>query len=117
MTAKEFLRKEDYNENSKGYVLTFQEMSDLLEEYAKQKVAEALGCEFVELFENWDKPRRGVKDWVGQIVVKEKVKNYVGKVVYVLDDFVTTGQTLQRSCKALTSLEIHPHGVAFMLWS
>ena len=41
MTAKEFLRKEDYNENSKGYVLTFQEMSDLLEEYAKQKVAEA----------------------------------------------------------------------------
>lgn len=58
-----------------------------------------------------------VNYWTGQIVVKEKVKNYVGKVVYVLDDFVTTGQTLQKSCKALTSLEIHTHGVAFMLWS
>jgi phosphoribosylpyrophosphate synthetase len=82
-----------------------------------KKVADALGCEFVELFENWDKPGRGVKNWDGQIVVKEKVKNYIGKIVYVLDDFVTTGQTLQKSCKALTSLEIHAHGVAFMLWS
>lgn len=82
-----------------------------------KKVSEHLGCEFVELFEAWDKPRRGVKDWTGQIVVKEQVKNYVGKVVYVLDDFVTTGQTLQKSCRALTSIEIHCHGVAFMLWS
>jgi flagellar basal body rod protein FlgC len=42
MTAKEFLRKEDYNENSKGYVLTFQEMSDLLEEYAEKREAARL---------------------------------------------------------------------------
>ena len=80
-------------------------------------VAASLGCDFVELFEKWDKPRRGIRDWEGQVVVKDEVKNYLGKVVYVLDDFVTTGQTLNKSCKALTMLDIHTHGVAFMLWS
>lgn len=82
-----------------------------------KKVADSLGCEFIELFEPWDKPRRGMRDWGGQIVVKENVKNYIGKIVYVLDDFVTTGMTLQKSCRALTSLEIHSHGIAFMFWS
>ena len=43
MTAKEFLRKEEYTEEDQGegYILTIQEMADLMEEYAKQKVAEA----------------------------------------------------------------------------
>lgn len=82
-----------------------------------RNVAEHLGCEFVELFENWEKPGRGTRKWEGEIVVKEEIKKYIGKVVFVLDDFMTTGNTMQKSCKALTSLEIHNHGLCYMFWS
>ena len=46
MTAKEFLRNEEYTEGGEGYILTIQEMADLMEEYAKQKVAEAENTAF-----------------------------------------------------------------------
>jgi len=58
MTAKEFLRKEGYNENSKEYVLTFQEMSDLLEEYAEKREAARLYDANKHLFDEAKNLRR-----------------------------------------------------------
>ena len=42
MTAKEFLRNEEYTEGGEGYILTIQEMADLMEEYADKREAARL---------------------------------------------------------------------------
>ena len=86
--------------------------------YTCEIVAKKLNADFVELFKPWNKIKRcrEIKNRP-DIEVSENVKKYIGKVVYILDDVVTTGITLQTACKALTSLGIHTHGLAYIFWS
>jgi phosphoribosylpyrophosphate synthetase len=83
-----------------------------------ETVAKKLNCDFVELFQPWQKVKR-CREVTGRpdIAISDNVQKYIGKVVYILDDVVTTGITLQSACKALTALQIHCHGLAYMFWS
>lgn len=74
-------------------------------------VAKHLGCEYMEIFEPWEKTGRGrgAKHPL-KITTNPNIQELIGKVVFVLDDVVTTGETLRLSCRAMTAL-------AFILWS
>jgi hypothetical protein len=53
MTAKEFLRNEEYTEGGEGYILTIQEMADLMERYAlMREKAKLLSRCFVNIVPN-----------------------------------------------------------------
>lgn len=80
-----------------------------------ESVARELGCEFVRLFEPWEKSTRGRHAKHGEIVVLPEVSRYIGKVVWVLDDITTTNFTLQSAVQSLMSLEIHAHGLVYVL--
>lgn len=80
-----------------------------------ESVARELGCEFVRLFEPWEKSTRGRHAKRGEIAVLPEVSRYIGKVVWVLDDVTTTNFTLQASVQSLMALEIHAHGLAYVL--
>ena len=82
-----------------------------------QAVADALEIPYVSLFESWDKRRRGRHASHPDIAVKPEVRDWIGKVVFVLDDVSTTNYTLQASVKALNSMEIHTHGLAYILYA
>lgn len=80
-------------------------------------VADALEIPYVVLFEPWDKRRRGRHAAHPDITVKPEVREWVGKVVFVLDDVSTTNNTLKASVGALNSMEIHTHGLAYVLYA
>jgi len=80
-------------------------------------VSSALGIPSVELFAAWDKKRRGRFAAHPEISVTGAVKDWIGKVVFVLDDVSTTNYTLQKSVKALTALEIHAHAVCWLQYA
>jgi hypothetical protein len=83
-----------------------------------QNVAKHIGIEFVQLFEPWEKTGRGrgVKHPL-KIVTAVGIEKFIGRVVYVLDDVITTGETMRISCKSLNTMQIHAHGLGFILWS
>lgn len=78
------------------------------------QLAEQLGCEYQVLFAAWDKAGRGRFAEKAEITVKPEVANHIGKVVWVLDDVVTTGHTLKTAVQSLIALEIHAHGLAYV---
>jgi hypothetical protein len=78
-------------------------------------VANQLGVEFVQLFEPWEKSSRGRHAKHGAISVLPEVSKYIGKVVWVLDDVTTTNFTLRASVQSLMAMEIHAHGLAYIL--
>ncbi len=78
-------------------------------------VAAQLGVDFVQLFEPWEKSSRGRHAKHGEISVLPKVSKYIGKVVWVLDDVTTTNFTLQSAVQSLMTMEIHAHGLAYVL--
>jgi hypothetical protein len=80
-------------------------------------VANEVRAEYVEMFKPWDKKRRGRFAAHPPIEVTDAVTPYIGKVVYVLDDVITTGYTLRAAVKALTTLEIHAHGIGWLIYS
>ena len=79
-----------------------------------KRLAESLHVEYLVLFEAWDKVSRGRFAQHGELVVKPDVSKCVGKVVWVVDDVVTTGHTLKSAVQALIALEIHAHGLAYI---
>lgn len=78
------------------------------------QLANSLGCEYQILFEAWDKAARGRFAEKAEITVKPDVSKHIGKIVWVLDDVVTTGYTLKAAVQSLISLEIHAHGLAYL---
>lgn len=82
------------------------------------EVSNFLGCEYVEIFQPWEKTGRGrgIKHPL-KITTSPEIVHHIDKVVWVLDDVITTGETLRLSCKALNSMSIHAHGLGFILWS
>ena len=80
-----------------------------------QKVASHFGFEFVPMFAAWDKKSRGRFAAHPDIEVLPGVEKWIGKVVFVLDDCTTSNYTLQASVRALTALEIHAHGVCYVM--
>ncbi|MBN1604611.1 MAG: DUF2493 domain-containing protein [Chitinispirillaceae bacterium] len=80
-----------------------------------QKVANEFGCDFVRMFEPWEKNSRGRFAKHGEIKVLPEVSKYIGKVIWVLDDVTTTKFTLRAAVQSLMSLEIHAHGLAYVL--
>lgn len=83
-------------------------------EIVAARIGEALGCDHPQLFEPWEKSKRGRHAKVGVVEVRPEIRDYVGRVVWVLDDVYTTGRTLSAAVQALISLEIHAHGLAYV---
>ena len=79
-----------------------------------ENVSRELGCDFVKMFEPWEKSSRGRFAKHGEIKVLPEVAKYLGKIVWVLDDVSTTNFTLQSSVQSLMALEIHAHGLAYV---
>jgi len=77
-------------------------------------VADALGCRYFKAFEPWTKTSRGRFAKHGDITVTKEVSEFVGKVVWVLDDVFTTGYTMQKAVQGLMALEIHAHGLVYV---
>ena len=82
-----------------------------------QRLANELNIPTEPLFEPWGKKNRGRCDFDVKIAVKPAIYKYIGKVVYVIDDVVTTGNTMSQACGVLSNLGIHTHGIAYILWS
>jgi hypothetical protein len=62
-----------------------------------------LKCDHEELFKPWDKSARGRFVDHPDIEILPEIKTYIGKVIYVIDDFITTGRTLQDSDQGVDS--------------
>ena len=80
-----------------------------------QDVAHQLGVEWVRMFEPWDKTSRGRHAKHGEIQIRPEVSKFISKVVWVFDDVTTTNFTLRAAVQSLISLEIHAHGLAYVL--
>jgi hypothetical protein len=80
-----------------------------------QDVAQKLGVEWVRMFEPWAKASRGRHARHGKIHIRPEVSKFVGRVVWVFDDITTTNFTLRSAVQSLMSLEIHAHGLAYVL--
>ncbi len=80
-----------------------------------QDVAHRLGVEWVRMFEPWEKTSRGRHAKHGEIQIRPEVSRLIGKVVWVLDDVTTTNFTLRAAVQSLISLEVHAHGLAYVL--
>lgn len=96
--------------------------ADHVMDILSQRLARELGCQWFRAFEPWIKARRGRSaslearedDRYGKIKVLPEVKNYIGKVVWIVDDISTTMFTLGSSVRGLLALEIHAHGLAYV---
>jgi hypothetical protein len=84
-------------------------------DFTCQLVAGHFGIEYVPMFDAWDKKSRGRFAAHPDIKVLPGVEKWIGKVIFVLDDVTTTNYTLKASIKALTTLEIHAHGVCYLM--
>lgn len=80
-----------------------------------QQLAKELGVDWVRMFEPWEKSSRGRFAKHGEIQIMPEVSKYIGKVVWVCDDVTTTNYTLRCAVQALISLEIHAHGLAYVV--
>jgi len=78
-------------------------------------LANELGVEFVRMFEPWEKSTRGRHAKHGEITVMPEVAKHIGQVVWVVDDVTTTNHTLRCAVQSLMSLEIHAHGLAYVV--
>jgi hypothetical protein len=78
-------------------------------------VAPAIGTEYVPFFEAWTKTTYGRNAKRGEVRVRPYVGQFVGKVVWVLDDITSSNATLRASVSALTGLGIHAHGLAYVV--
>jgi hypothetical protein len=84
-------------------------------DFTCKKVAAHFGFEYSLMFAAWDKKSRGRFAAHPDIAVLPGVEKWIGKVVFVLDDVTTTNYTLQAAVRALTALEIHAHGVCYVM--
>lgn len=80
-----------------------------------QTCAGEIGAEFVRMFEPWEKSTRGRFAKHGDVKITGDVDKFIGKVVWVIDDITTTNYTLRAAVQSLISLEIHAHGLAYVL--
>lgn len=83
-------------------------------EIVAERIAAELSCEWIPMFEPWIKSTRGRFAKHGEIKILPGVAEYIGKVVWILDDIYTTGFTMRAAVQALMSLEIHSHGLAYV---
>ena len=86
-------------------------------DFVCKKIAEHFSFEYSLMFKAWDKKSRGRFAAHPDIEVLPGVEKWIGKVVFVLDDVSTTNFTLQAAVRALTALEVHAHGIAYVLAS
>lgn len=84
-------------------------------DFVCQLVAGHFGFEYAPMFAAWDKKSRGRFAAHPDIEVLPGVEKWIGKVVFVLDDVTTTNYTLQAAVRALTALEIHCHGICYLM--
>lgn len=82
-----------------------------------REVGKHIGSPYVELFAPWEKKGRGRFAAHPQIQILPAAKDYVGKVVFVLDDISTTNYTLRESVNALVIIGIHAHAVCYMQYA
>jgi hypothetical protein len=80
-----------------------------------EAVAEHLGCEYVQMFQPWEKTSRGRFAETPDIEIVPDLGRWIGKVIYVLDDVSTSNRTLQAAVKALTAMEMHAHGICWVM--
>lgn len=79
-----------------------------------ERISTELACEWVRMFEPWEKSTRGRFAVPGEVKILPDVKRFIGKVIWVLDDIYTTGRTMRSAVQALIALEIHAHGLAYV---
>jgi hypothetical protein len=84
-------------------------------DFVCKKISEHFNFEYSLMFAAWDKKSRGRFANHPDIAVLPGVEKWIGKVLFVLDDVTTTNFTLQASVRALTALEIHAHGVCYVM--
>lgn len=86
-------------------------------DFVCNEVSQELNVPYIEMFSPWEKDRRSAHARHGKLTVLPNVKDYIGKVVYVLDDVSTTNRTLSLSVNALLSIGVHAHGVTWVYYS
>ena len=79
------------------------------------RVAEELGVEHVQIFKPWEKSTRGRHAKHGEIAIAGEVERFIGRVVWVIDDVTTTNFTLRAAVQSLIAMEIHAHGLAYIV--
>jgi len=79
------------------------------------RLAASLGVAHVTTFKPWTKTTRGRFAAKGQAEITLEAAALVGKVVWVLDDVTTTNYTLRTAVLGLQALEIHAHGLAYVV--
>lgn len=84
-------------------------------DFVSKAIAAHFSIEYVPMFAPWDKRSRGRFAAHPDIEILPGVEKWIGKVVFVLDDVTTTNFTLQAAVRALTALEIHAHGVCYVM--
>ncbi len=82
-----------------------------------ERLSKSLGIPHDEIFMPWNKPCRSIRNYCSDLEIRPNAAKYFNKIVYVLDDVVTTGNTLRQACATLTNLSIHTHGVAYIFWT
>lgn len=83
-------------------------------EIVGKRLAKDLQCEYVDVFEPWNKKGRGRHAEHDSITVKPSVTQLIGRVVWVIDDIYTSGYTMRSAVQSLMSLEVHAHGLAWV---
>lgn len=86
-------------------------------DYICQSLSEYFNVPYVAMFKDWDKKTRGRFAQHPPLEITPQVSKYVGGVVFILDDVVTTGATLRACHQCLSALEIHCHAIAYLLYS
>lgn len=84
-------------------------------DFVCSSVAPAIGTEYVPFFEPWIKTTYGRNAKRGEVRVKPYVGQFVGKIVWVLDDITSSNTTLRAAVSALVGLGIHSHGLAYVV--
>jgi len=82
-----------------------------------ERLSAELGIPYVKMLKPWNKPGRGLKDYTETVSIEPEALNYKAGVVYVLDDVITTGHSLNAGVMALCQAGIHAHGVGYISWS